>query len=50
MIKTLRQLFRILLLVLFFTHSIVGIAQIKINEVMVSNTMNYDPTVFNFSD
>ncbi|MBL0737531.1 CotH kinase family protein [Flavobacterium sp. GN10] len=50
MLRTLRQLFRILLLVLFFAHSIAGIAQLKINEVMISNTMNYDPTVYNFSD
>lgn len=50
MIKNLRPFFRLLLFASFFAHSPAVVAQLRINEVMVSNTMNYDPTVYNFSD
>jgi hypothetical protein len=49
--KTLHKLFSALFLLLFLlSTSIAATAQLKINEVMVSNTMSYDPKEYNFSD
>jgi hypothetical protein len=48
---TLRKLFKgFFLLVFVISISTTASAQIKINEVMASNTMSYDPTEYNFSD
>ncbi|MEA9414871.1 CotH kinase family protein [Flavobacterium sp. PL02] len=47
--RTLHQIFKRFFLLTVLV-SISTTAQIKINEVMASNTMSYDPTQYNFSD
>lgn len=50
MIKTLHKHFKSLFFLIVLLSASIATAQLKINEVMVSNTMSYDATEYNFSD